>query len=308
VRTMVRGVAHGLARGEDPVQDTPLPTIAYGARCPTMSPHRPLVDDSHRQAFERDGYVHIPGLLDGPAMAELEGTLMAFLRGEIPVQGRDFCDMAAEYAAAGADRSTAIDRLDVLNVMLPRRYHPAWRGNAYERAAAEVARALVPTATELDYDQIVAKPPGRPAAVFHWHQDVAYWPATPEPETVTVWLAFDDTDDENGCLQFVPGSHLEPTLRPHRPLHADRDVSHTIVAEVDPARDRIVSAPIRRGDALCFRERALHGSGGNPSSRWRRAYVVAFRTKATVDAERALGFTHSHNDDLGVLERVSGLG
>ncbi|MFT6832953.1 MAG: phytanoyl-CoA hydroxylase, partial [Planctomycetota bacterium] len=56
-----------------------------------------------------------------------------------------------------------------------------------------------------------------------------------------------------------------------------------------------------------FRERLLHGSGGNTSDRWRRAYVVAFRTQATVDAERAMGFTHSHSDDLSVLDQVSGL-
>lgn len=272
-----------------------------------MSTPAPLIDDAARAAFERDGFVHVRGLVDEATLAELEPTFMRFLRGEIPVEGRDFCDMAAEYASTSSDRSTAIDRLDVLNVMLPRRYHPAWRGNPYERAAAEVARALVPGATELDYDQLVAKPPRRPAAVFHWHQDVAYWPATPEPETVTVWLALDECDEDNGCLRFVPGSHLEASLRPHRPLHGDRDASHTLVAEVDPARDRIVSAPIRRGDALCFRERVLHGSGGNTSDRWRRAYVVAFRTRATVAAERAMGFTHSHTDDLGVLRRVSGL-
>ncbi|MEZ6018120.1 MAG: phytanoyl-CoA dioxygenase family protein [Planctomycetota bacterium] len=275
-----------------------------------MSTPHPLIDDAARAAFARDGYVHVRDLVDAATMVELEATYMRFLRGEIPVTGRDFCDMAADYGAtadAAADRSTAIDRLDVLNVMLPRRYHPAWRGNAYERVAGEVARALLPSATELDYDQLVAKPPGRPAAVFHWHQDLAYWPATPEPETVTVWLALDDTDEENGCLMFVPGSHAEPALRPHLPLHGDRDVSHTLVATVDPNVDRITPAPIRRGDALCFRERVLHGSGGNPSARWRRAYVVAYRTPATVAAERAMGFTHSHSDDLTVLRNVSGL-
>lgn len=266
------------------------------------------IDDVARVAFARDGFVHVRDLVAEADLVALEATTMRFLRGEIPVEGRDFCDMAAEYSGTASDRSTAIDRLAVLNVMLPRRYHPAWRGNVYERAAAEVAQALVPTATELDYDQLVAKPPRRPGAVFHWHQDVAYWPATPQPETVTVWLALDDTDEGNGCLRFVPGSHREAILRPHRPLHGDRDESHTLVATVDEATDRVQSMPIRRGDALCFSERVLHGSGGNPSDRWRRAYVVAFRTAATVQAERAIGFTHSHTDDLDVLRRVSGLG
>ena len=253
-----------------------------------------------RERFDRDGYVRIPGLLDGAALDGLTATYMRFLRREIEVPGRDFCDMAGEYERAAED-------FDVVNVMLPRRYHAPWRGNAWERAAADVARCLLPAATMLDYDQLVAKPPGKEDAVFHWHQDLAYWPTTPDPETVTLWLALDDTDESNGCLRFVPGSHREAELRQHRPLHGDRDDSHPLVADVDPARDEIVAAPIARGEALAFRERVLHGSGGNSSDRWRRAYVLAFRTRATVDAERSMGFTHSHRDDLDVLRGVSGL-
>ena len=55
-------------------------------------------------------------------------------------------------------------------------------------------------------------------------------------------------------------------------------------------------------------EGVLHGSGGNRTAdSWRRAYIVAFRSRSTVEAERALGFTHSHNDDVAVLDRVDGL-
>ena len=253
-----------------------------------------------RQRFERDGFVRVPKLLDDETLDGLAATYMRFVRRDIQVPGRDFCDMAADYERAA-------EEYDVVNVMLPRRYHPVWRGNPWERAAAEIARGLVPAATALDYDQLVAKPPGKPDAVFHWHQDLAYWPETPEPETVTLWLALDDVDVDNGCLRFVPGSHREPELRPHRPLLGDRDESHTLVADVSEARDEIICAPLARGEALAFRERVLHGSGGNTSDRWRRAYVVAFRTAATVAAERAMGFTHSHDDDLDVLRAVSGL-
>ena len=106
----------------------------------------------------------------------------------------------------------------------------------------------------------------------------------------------------------MKGSHLEPELRRHRPLTGDRDESHTLVADVDEGDPAIVEAPLRRGEALAFRERIVHGSGGNVSERWRRAYVIAFRTAETVAAERAMGFTHSHEDDLDVLRGVSGLG
>ena len=34
-----------------------------------------------------------------------------------------------------------------------------------------------------------------------WHQDASYWPLTPS-KTVTVWLAIDDADIDNGCMRF----------------------------------------------------------------------------------------------------------
>ncbi len=258
---------------------------------------RDLIDDSRRSAFERDGFVSLPRFLSEEDLDALTATYMRFVQREIHVPGRDYCDMAGDYERRPED-------FDVVNVMLPRRYHAEWRGNAYEQAAEAIARALVPSATSLDYDQLVAKPPGRPEAVFHWHQDLAYWPETPAPETVTVWLALDDVDDENGCLRFVAGSQREPELRPHRPLTGDREDSHTLVAAVDEAEDEIRSVHLARGEAVAFRERTLHGSGGNVSNRWRRAYVLAFRTPTTVAAERAIGFTHSHNDDLDVLRSI----
>ena len=63
--------------------------------------------------------------------------------------------------------------------------------------------------------------------------------------------------------------------------------------------------PIRRGDITVHSERVLHGSGGNTTAGFRRAYIVAFRTQDTVAAERAQGFTHSHNDTAEVLDAAA---
>jgi len=253
------------------------------------------------ETFRRDGYVHLRGVLSEPELQEIERDYMRFLRGEIEVAGRDMCDMAADYA------SQDVQSFALINVVLPRRYLPEWRDNLYEQRARSIAAQLIGEDIDLDYDQLLAKRPQRPNAVFHWHQDQAYWPATPDTRTATLWLALDDSDRENGCMRFVPGSHLEPALRPHRPLHGDRDTSHTLVADVDEQRDLVRLAEIRRGDVTVHHERVIHGSGGNSSERWRRAYVVAFRSRDTVARERAMGFSHSHNDAVDVLHRVDAL-
>lgn len=279
----------------------PLPWVAMSDPAPSDRRDGPLyrLTEDEIAAFRRDGYVHLRGVLSEEEVAALEVDYERLIRREIPVPGKDFCDMSGAY-----DRPP--EEFAVINVMLPRRYHPAWRGNVLERRTASIAQQLHGEGMTLDYDQLLAKRPERPDAVFAWHQDQAYWIRTPDTRTATLWLALDDSGAENGGMHFVPGSHLEPELRPHRPLTGDREDSHTLIAETRP-EDRVVQPELRRGDATVHGERVLHGSPGNGSTRWRRAYVVAFRSRATVAEERRKGFTHSHNDEGEVLGRVEAL-
>ena len=259
-----------------------------------------LVSAADQVLFQRDGFVHLEGVLSEDELVGIEEVYDRFLRGEIAVAGKDLNDMTT--GEHGSDPS----RYAIVNVMVPRRYYPAWQGNLFERRAASIARQLCGEGMVIDFDQLLAKQPGRDDAVFAWHQDQAYWIETDDRRTATCWLAVDDSTVENGCMQFLPGSHRE-AVRPHHPLHGDRDASHTLVTDLRPG-DVMRHVPIRRGDITVHSEGVLHGSGGNTSKNsWRRAYIVAFRSQSTVEAERARGFTHSHNDDVGVLEQVDGL-
>jgi len=259
-----------------------------------------VVTDDDRQAFRDDGYVHLRAVLSADEVAEIEVVYDRFLRGDIAVPGKDFNDMTT------GEHGTDPSEYAIVNVMVPRRYHQEWQGNVFERRAASIAAQLCGEGMVIDFDQLLAKQPGRDDAVFGWHQDQAYWIDTDDRRTATCWLAVDASTVENGCLQFLPGSHREP-VRPHHPLHGDRDTSHTLVTDLGPD-DVMVPVPIARGDITVHSEGVLHGSGGNTSAdSWRRAYIVALRSQTTVQAERQLGFTHSHNDDGAVLERVDGL-
>ena len=259
-----------------------------------------IVSADELEAFRRDGYVHLRGVMSPQEMDSIEWVYDRFLRGEIAVEGKDFNDMTT--GQHGTDPSGYA----VVNVMLPRRYHPEWQGNLFERRAQSIADQLCGEGMTIDFDQLLAKSPGRPDAVFHWHQDQAYWIDTEDRRTATCWLAVDDSTVENGCMQFLPGSHHEP-VRPHRPLHEDRSASHTLVTDLGPG-DSTVPVPIGRGDITVHNEGVLHGSGGNRSaSSYRRAYIVAFRSQSTVEEERRRGFTHSHNDSAEVLGSVDGL-
>jgi phytanoyl-CoA hydroxylase len=255
-----------------------------------------LITDEHRRLFREQGFVHLSGLLTKAEVDQIAIDYDRFLRREIEVPGKDYCDMAGDYGRDPADYS-------IINVMLPRRYHPAWVGNVVEQRSASVARQLLGHDMELDYDQLLAKQPYKDDAIFAWHQDMAYWPETPDTRTATVWLAIDESTVDNGCMRFVPATTHEATLRPHRPLFGGRGTSHALGADLRDD-DVVVTMPIRKGDCTVHNERVMHGSGGNHTAGFRRAYILAYRASATIATERHLGFTHSHNDSLEVLDDV----
>lgn len=254
------------------------------------------------QKFNEDGCCTLPNVLTEDEVASIEHTFDRFLNRQIHVPGKDFCDMSKPF-------DTPFEEWSIVNCMLPTRYHPPFANNIYERITASIAKQLLPNLDMTkDYDQFLNKRPGKDDAIFSWHQDMGYWPSPvnlgmgPDgaTNTCTFSLAIDDSDERNGCLRYVPGSHLDRKLRPHVPLSGSRDDGHALTIEVDESKGDVVRlAPASRGSITIHDEYVVHGSGGNRCSDiQRRTYVVAYRPGTVVEAERRIGFTHSHNDDV----------
>src|SRR5215831_19816282 len=72
------------------------------------------------------------------------------------------------------------------------------------------------------------------AAIAAWHQDATYFGLRPYVH-VTAWLALTDATAENGCMEFLPGSH-HGGQRPHQAGVVAGSVNRAgqaIVGEVD---------------------------------------------------------------------------
>jgi phytanoyl-CoA hydroxylase len=254
------------------------------------------------QAFHRDGCVTIPNVLREDEVQALADVADRFFSGEIKIPGKDYCDISKPFGIP-------VDDWSLINCMLPTRYYPPLAvDNVNEKLASSMAQQLFPHSHMVqDYDQFLNKRPGKKDAVFAWHQDMAYWPGTKAlglgeniTDTCTFSLALDDSDVSNGCLRYAVGSGVNKTLRPHLPLCGNsRDEGHAVTVHVDEAVEEIRHAPAKRGSVTIHDEYVVHGSSGNTCrDRQRRTYVIAHRAKAIVDAERKIGFTHSHNDDV----------
>ena len=110
-----------------------------------------VVTDADREAFARDGYVHLRGVMSADEMNEIEQVYERFLRREISVPGKDFNDMTT------GEHGTDPSHYAIVNVMLPRKYYEPWQGNLFEQRALSIAEQLCGEGMVIDFDQLLAK-------------------------------------------------------------------------------------------------------------------------------------------------------
>jgi ectoine hydroxylase-related dioxygenase (phytanoyl-CoA dioxygenase family) len=99
------------------------------------------------------------------------------------------------------------------------------------------------------------------------HQDNFFLLSKPAT-CIATWTPLDDTDQENGCLKIVQGSHREEILCP--PTKGDKKNSI-----LDMVREpNIIPICMKRGQTLFFSGQLIHGSEPNYShTRSRRTFI-----------------------------------
>ncbi len=118
------------------------------------------------------------------------------------------------------------------------------------------------------------------------HQDQTYLRVQPGT-CIAAWLALDPCDEQNGCMQVVPGTHTLPLLCTER---ADTQSSFTDVTVPLPPGAQPVPVPMQPGDVLFFNGQIIHGSFPNTSAdRFRRSLIGHY---IAADAEKVGGFYH----------------
>ena len=111
-------------------------------------------------------------------------------------------------------------------------------------------------------------------SVVPWHQDAQYWPLFPA-NAVTVWLALYDTNEENGAMKVVKGSHIQGAFKHHtnkaQNLVLDQEVSQDQIKQ-----DDIISLNLKAGEISLHDDGLLHGSEANHSNRRRCGITMRF--------------------------------
>jgi hypothetical protein len=122
------------------------------------------------------------------------------------------------------------------------------------------------------HDQLFCKPP-KQGGVVAWHQDYSYWTRTKPLAHLTCWCGLDDSTLENGCVQYVPGSHRWGLLdKPN--LAGDLLGIMSYLDEEQKKQFRPVPVETKAGYGIFHHPLTLHGSGENKSANPRRAFVI----------------------------------
>src|SRR5664279_2949459 len=101
------------------------------------------------------------------------------------------------------------------------------------------------------------KPPGARGQALH--QDQYYLKVQPGT-CIAAWMALDDCDEENGCMQVVAGSNKWDILCT---VKADTTQSFTDVTVPLPEGEHATPIVMKAGDVLFFNGTVVHGSFPN---------------------------------------------
>lgn len=226
-----------------------------------------------KKKLDEEGFVYLPGFLSPKEVTEIQEHLDKFIQHEVPKLPLD----EAFYEES--------NDLSTLKQLFNLHQHESFfakllLGSRFEEVAELVLNEKV-IGKNVEYFN---KPPliGKPTPP---HQDNYYFMLQP-PQAITMWLGLEDVDTENGCVRYIPKSHLRG-LRVHgRTQTLGFSQGITDYNEKDKAEEVYFSS--RPGDLFIHHSMTIHRADGNNSSvRGRKALgLIYFGESAEEDLDR----------------------
>ena len=108
-----------------------------------------------------------------------------------------------------------------------------------------------------------------------WHEDSAYWEGRFDrfDAIVTIWLAIDKSDGENGAMRVIPGSHRNGKSK-YAPVDTSNDIFNQEITGVN--EESAVTFELEPDQCSLHDSRIIHGAKANTSPRRRAGYTMRY--------------------------------
>jgi ectoine hydroxylase len=220
-------------------------------------------------AYQRDGFLAIEGLVDEAWLARLRDVIAEFVdkSRELRESNRVF-DLEAGHSA---------DTPRLRRLVSPADLHPVFWEFVSESVLVDVALDLIGPDLKYHHGKLNFKAP-RGGEEVKWHQDIQFWPHTNfSPLTIGVFLT--DVTENMGNVGFLPGSHAGELFDQYDGEDWVGCLSPSDASQLDLSSAVFPTGPA--GSITVHNCRTVHGSSPNRSDRER---PLLLQTYSAADA------------------------
>ncbi len=233
-------------------------------------PASPEQWDAFRLSEEQIAFFHENGYLAGVRL--LNEEQIDCLRTELNEFFQEDHDGEEFWYEYHRNESTEADQV-LFHALGAWRLRPGFHDVLWNAPFLVAASQLLGGAVRFWHDQLFCKP-AHHGGVVAWHQDYSYWTRTTPMEHLTCWIGLDDSHTENGCLNYVPGSHRWQLL-PTTELAGAMDGLEKVLTDQQMKEfSGTVAVELLAGECSFHHPLMVHGSYANKTPFPRRAVVL----------------------------------
>ncbi|MEO0382575.1 MAG: phytanoyl-CoA dioxygenase family protein [Pseudomonadota bacterium] len=220
--------------------------------------------EEQSQILRKQGFVPVASFLSTKELHAIRAIFDRLFNAKV---GQDD---GKQFDLAGGTGSTGLKLRQILE---PSDYAPELRDLDVIRRARQITQTYFDSdATPVMGEHMIFKP-AHVGNITPWHQDQAYHDPEMDERSINFWIALDDTDIENGCMQYAPGSQNNDVL-PHHPIGHDPSVHGLEVDNPEVFASSSAACPLSAGGCVMHLPKTLHYAGPNRTTRQRRAYIL----------------------------------
>jgi phytanoyl-CoA hydroxylase len=218
------------------------------------------------QIFKEKGYLLLRGFVNAERCETILDIAKAHLKHQVPP-----VETESEYS--GKDE----EKLRITVRRLRQVYHrdivfKEWMEEMEIRPVLKQILGEKPVITLAHHNSIMTKMPSS-STETSWHQDIRYWHFEND-NLVSIWLALDEEYDENGVLEFIPGSHkmlFTPDQFDTKEYFLSDSAKNQALIE---SREQTA---LQKGDVILFHCKLLHRANKNNTESPKISFVYTVR-------------------------------